>query len=370
MADGAGATAGLPASNRGVSEFRNAEGTLTVGIDWFSASVDLFTALREVGFAECEELGLTQEEMRLWIDASAENARIAALQVFCWFFAGLGLELDVAASGGRFYLWRVKIINAAKEFVGMIELGGEECRRADGTYTARIELTGTGCKAIGAARCGHAQRWLELRAKLESCAGRITRVDVCADDLIGNYPLRLAQKWYADGEFDNRGQRPKAQLVDDYDSGDGKTLYVGGKKSEKQLRVYEKGREQGDKRSEWVRYEAQFRASNRKELPLDILRDPASYLLGAYPVLKFLHCVATRIDITKAAVEATWKSARRHLRRQYGATLAFISRNCPDAETLKAVIETCTSPKLPRWVTGDTAALWPEIAGVNQTSKG
>ncbi|MGH8045146.1 MAG: replication initiation factor domain-containing protein, partial [Stenotrophomonas sp.] len=174
----------------------------------------------------------------------------------------------------------------------------------------------------------------------------------------------------ADGEFNNRGQRPKAQLVDDYDSGDGKTLYIGGKKSEKQLRVYEKGREQGDKNSPWVRYEAQFRKSDRKEIPLDVLRDPASYLLGAYPVLNFLHCVATRIDITKAAVEATWKSARRHLRRQYGATLAFISRNCPDAESLKAVIETCTSPKLPRWATGDTAALWPEIAGVNQPQRG
>ena len=366
MADGAGATAGLPSSNRGVSEFRNEAGTLTVGIDWFSASVDLFAALREVDFIE----GESQEEMRQWIDVSADNARVAALQVFCWFFAGLGLELDVAASGGRFYLWRIKILNAAKEFVGMIELGGEECRRADGTYTARIELTGTGCKAIGAARCGHAKRWLELRAKLESCAGRITRVDVCADDLIGDYPLRLAQKWYADGEFDNRGQRPKAQLVDDYDSGDGKTLYVGGKKSEKQLRVYEKGREQGDKNSPWVRYEAQFRASNRKELPLDVLRDPASYLLGAYPVLNFLHCVATRIDITKAAVDATWKSARRHLKRQYGAVFNFISRNCPDAESFKAVMDTCTSPKLPKWVTGDTAAHWPEIAGVNQPQRG
>lgn len=357
---------GLPASNRGVSEFRNADGTLTVGIDWFSASVDLTATLREVGFLDND----AQDEVRQWIDASADNARIAALQVFCWFFSGLGLELDEAASGGRFYLWRVKIINAAKEFVGMIELGGENCRRADGTYTARIELTGDGCKTMSAARCGHAKRWLELRAKLESCAGRITRVDACADDLLGKYPLKLAQKWYSDGEFDQRGQRPKAQLVDDYDSGDGKTLYVGGKKSEKQLRVYEKGREQGDKNSPWVRYEAQFRASNRKELPLDILRDPASYLLGAYPVLRFLHCVATRIDITKAAVDATVKSVRRHLRRQYGATLNVIVKNCPDADALKAVIESCTSPKLPKWFTGDVAAHWPEIAAVQPTSKG
>lgn len=63
----------------------------------------------------------------------------------------------------------------------MIELGGENCRRVDGTYTARIELTDDGCRAVAVARCGHAQRWLEPRAKLESCGGRTTRVDVCAE---------------------------------------------------------------------------------------------------------------------------------------------------------------------------------------------
>lgn len=352
---------GLPASNRGVSEFSNPEGTLTVGIDWFSASIDLFVALDEVGFLT----GDAQDEVRQWIDFNPDNARVAALQVFTWFFAGLGLELDDTAGGGRFYAWRVKILDAEKKMVGMVELGGDNCQRVDGTVTARVELTGEGCKAMSAARCGHAKRWLELRAKLESCAGRITRLDVCADDLMGKYPLRLAQSWYADGEFDQRGQRPKARLIDDYDSGDGKTFYVGGKQSEKQLRVYEKGREQGDKDSPWVRYEAQFRASNRKELPLDLLRDPASYLLGAYPVLRFLRCVSTRIEITKAAVAATIKSVRRNIKRQYGAALNVIVKHCPDAEAVKAVIESCTSPKLPKWFSGDVAAHWPEIAGVN-----
>ncbi|MEL5937779.1 replication protein, partial [Stenotrophomonas maltophilia] len=74
----------------------------------------------------------------------------------------------------------------------------------------------------------------------------------------------------------------------------------------------------------------QERNSNRKELTLDILRDPASSLLGASPVLSFLRCVATRIVITKAAVEATWMSVRRHIRRLYGAALNFIAKNCPD----------------------------------------
>jgi len=101
---------------------------------------------------------------------------------------------------------------------------------------------------------------------------------------------------------------------------------------------------------------------------LDMLRDPAGYLLGAYPVLRFLNCVATRIEITKAAVGATWKSARRHLRRQYGATLNFITRHCPTPEALHAVITTCTSHKLPAWATGDAAANWPEIAGVQRSN--
>ncbi len=195
-------------------------------------------------------------------------------------------------------------------------------------------------------------------------------MDTAADDLLGKYPLKLAQTWYSSGEFDNRGQRPKAQLIDDYDSGDGKTLYVGTKKSEKQLRVYEKGREQGDKESPWVRYEAQFKASNRKDLSLDILRDPAGYLLGAYPVLHFLNCVALRMDITKAAVDATWKSARRHIKRQYGATLNFILRHCSTPEAAHAVISTCTSHRLPTWATAEVANLWPEIAGVNRTLEG
>ncbi len=44
------AGSGLPSFNRGVSEFRNTDGTLTVGIDWFSASIDLRAALDELAF--------------------------------------------------------------------------------------------------------------------------------------------------------------------------------------------------------------------------------------------------------------------------------------------------------------------------------
>nr|AMH87645.1 replication-associated protein [Pacific flying fox faeces associated circular DNA molecule-1] len=366
MADG-GTAAGLPLSNRGVSEFSNPEGTLTACIDWLSGSVDLGAALSEAGGVYGDLM--FDEETRQWIDFDAQNAHAAALQLFCFFFAGSGMELDAETKPGTFYAHRVSIRDDNGDHCGMIELGGEHCRRDNGkgVYTARIELTGTGCKLYGAAGSDHAKRWLELRAKLESCDGRLTRCDVAVDDLKGDYPIKLAQQWYADGLFKRRGQQPKARLIDDYDSGDGKTFYVGTKKSEKQLRVYEKGRELGDKDSPWVRYEAQFHNSNRKDLPLDLLRDPVAYLLGEYPVLSFINAVATRIEITKAAVEATWQSARRHIKRQYGATLNFISRHCPTPEALRAVIESCTSHRLPKWATGEVAKHWPELRQANQS---
>jgi len=393
MADG-GAVAGLPSSNRGVSEFRQGyptekfkgakrfqksgpvegQGTgISIGIDWVAASVDLCAVLAEqgaTGIGPTMPDGMPANQKRL-LDGCEDGstAMEVAQHVFAFFFAGCGLALADEVGRGRFYKSRVSIRNASGDHVGLIEMGGDATARDGGTIaTARIELTGDGCRIYSgcAAGSGHAKRWLMLRAKLESCAGRITRIDVCADDLTGLYPISVAQRWWESGEFDNRGQRPKAKLHNDFDSGDGKTLEVGSRKSEKFMRVYEKGRQLGDKDSPWVRFEAEFKSSRRKELSLDILRNPAGYLLGAYPILKFIDAVASRIDVTDAANAATWKSARRHIKRQYGATLHFILKNTPDAESAVRVIESLTSPKLPAWAGTDAATQWPEIVAVNQ----
>ena len=385
MADGS-ATVGLPSSNRGVSGLRKPKGYPTekftgakrkaetleaagqgigVGIDWMAASVDLCAVLWEQG-AVAHAPGCDDRKRLLDGCDDGSTALEVAAHVFAFFFAGCGLTLADEAGKGRFYASRVSIRDAAGEHVGLIEMGGQSTVRQDGIRTCRIELTGAGCKAFGGARSGHAKRWLELRAKLESTAGRLTRVDVCADDYAGLYPISMAMQWLAAGEFDNRGQKVKRQLLNDFDSGDGKTLYIGSRQSEKFLRVYEKGRELGDPESEWVRYEAEFKASRRKELSLDILRDPDAYLRGAYPVLHFVRAMALRIDPTDAAAAACWKSCRRHLRRQYGATLNFVVRHTPDDEALGRVIRSLTSPKLPKWANSEAAANWPEIVAENR----
>jgi phage replication initiation protein len=365
MADGSGG-AGLPSSNRGVSGGRDAT-RMEVGIDWLAGSVDLLAVMTAQGFR-----GDTKELLDT-LNGSGENAVFVAANVFAHFFAGCGMEHADEAKPGRFYPWRVAINDAAGKYVGVIELGARAAERGstirkDGTVTARIELTGDGCRLFAAAGSGHAKRWLDLQQKLEAVAGRLTRVDVAADDLDGRYPVELAIRWRDEGEFDNRGQRPKGRLYDDMGSGDGKTFYVGSSASEKQLRVYEKGRELGDRASEWVRYEAQFSASNRKELPLGLLTNPAGFLLGAYPVLRFLEAMAQRIDVTNAAMKATWNSCRRHLRRQYGATLAFVVKHTDSDADLARVIRTLTSPKLPAWACTEAANSWPEIVAVKATT--
>lgn len=365
MADGS-SLSGLPSSNRGVSEFRKDDQGIRVGFDWIAFSVDLFQVATETGHeVACSARSLEE------ISTIPEVARSFASMVFGFFFDQMGFLLSEEVKGGRFYAYRVPIQDADGSFVGVIELGGTSTIRKDGTVSCRVELTGDGCRIFNRASeahgDGHAKRWLALRAKLEATSGRLTRLDICADDVAGLYPVSLAQSWWASGEFDNRGQRPKARLYDDLGSRDGKTFYVGSASSERQLRVYEKGREMGDPDSEWVRYEAQFRASSRKELPLDMLRDPSAYLLGAYPVLRFIQACAERIAITKEGQKATWKSVRRHLKRQYGATLNFMVANTVSDSALARLVRSLTSERLPAWAQSNAGNLnWPDVVAINE----
>ncbi|HEY1138423.1 MAG TPA: replication initiation factor domain-containing protein [Xanthomonadaceae bacterium] len=325
-------------------------------VDWLAASVDLPAVLTHSGW------DMSMKDTLDMLDATGANAYDLACIVCAFFFGGSTIQPDEDVRPGRFYAWRVSLRDAGGDHVGLIEMGGPHTVRKDGVYTTRIELTGTGCRLYeAAAGSDHAKRWLELRAKLESSAGRITRIDVAADDLDGINPIDWAISQYHEGEFDNRGQRPKPQHIDDFGSGEGRTFYVGTKKSERRLRVYEKGKELGDKLSLWVRYEAEFKASNRRELTLDILRDPAGYLLGAYPVLRFINAIASRIDVTNAAAASTLKSVRRHIKRQYGGALLFVVKHTRNDSELATVIRSLTGQKLPPWASNSTGVDWPEI---------
>lgn len=329
----------LPPSNRGVSETER----IGVVVDWLAASVDLFAVL------DAREAGGDRWELLNDLGGIGLCANEVAYHLNAHFFGELFKAAEVRR--GTFYAWRARLENADGDHVGLVEFGGPHCTRLDGTVTARVELTGVGCRMYEASSgSDHAQRWSLLASLLGLCDARITRIDLAADDFKGTYPVSWAMQQYADGEFDRRGQRPKARFIDDMGNKTGKTFYVGSRQSENQLRVYEKGREQGDPDSEWVRYEGEFHASNRRELPPEMLTDGAPYLVGAYPVLQFVDGIGERLRIAAEEVAANCVRAVMHFRKQYGGMLnAMLHAAGGDEKTLHRLVQGTARVALPKW---------------------
>lgn len=328
-----------PSSNREVSETER----IGVIVDWMACSVDLLAVL-EARDAVGDRWELLNDLNGLGL-CVPEIAQHISRHFFGDLFA-LGEQRK-----GTFYAWRCRLENAQGEHVGLIEFGGSHTTRGDGTVTARIELTGDGCRLYETSGgCDHAERWSLLASLLGLCDARLTRVDLAADDLLGQYPIQWALDRYNEGAFDKRGQRPKGRYIDDMGNNTGKTLYVGVRKSENQLRVYEKGKEQGDPASLWVRYEGEFHASNRRELPLDMLTDGAPYLVGCYPVLDFVDGVGERLRVAAAQVLANCVRAVRNFRKQYGPMLnALLHAAGGDEKTLHRLIQGTARQSLPKW---------------------
>ncbi|WP_180295747.1 replication initiation factor domain-containing protein, partial [Snodgrassella communis] len=119
---------------------------------------------------------------------------------------------------------------------------------------------------------------------------RITRCDLAHDFIEGEYTPEQALKDWESGLFTSRYTKPVAECVgSDWLSGTnrGKTLYIGSRKSSKYCRIYEKGKEQGDEQSKWVRFELELKNKDII-IPHDILINPGQYLTGAYPICEQL----------------------------------------------------------------------------------
>jgi len=171
--------------------------------------------------------------------------------------------------------------------------------------------------------CGLADGlWVEMHCLLAKIGARITRIDLAVDCLNGEHGVDDAVELYKEGAFHVRGRKPKSSIAGDWHAAiDGRTFYVGRRENGKLLRVYEKGRQLGDLKSLWVRWELQLGRKER-DLPLDILIDPAPYYAGAFPALsQILPGASSRLP-TRATKRSTDLVRRlQHLRASYGFTL-------------------------------------------------
>jgi len=122
--------------------------------------------------------------------------------------------------------------------------------------TSLVSLSGEGCSVV--------RSWANVYSLLQKLTAKITRVDLSHDDFEGLIPLPMAVEWYLAGDFHaGKGRPPTGELIDDFNSGKGKTLYIGRRENGKYLRIYEKGRQLGDPSSPWVRWELELKNQDR-----------------------------------------------------------------------------------------------------------
>ena len=199
------------------------------------------------------------------------------------------------------------------EGIGLIAWGGEQQRGA-----VTFSMMGGGCSAVFDMQ--------GLRDWLEKHHAKLKRVDVAHDDFEGkNINIAWTIEQYHAGGFNAGGRKPKhacfgAWLDRQEDETKGLTLAIGSRGSGKYCRIYEKGKQLGDKVSQWTRVEVEWRDQDR-DIPYDILTNPGQYLAGAYPCLSGLSAVQSIIKTVSQAASIVYDKAVEHARQQAGKVI-------------------------------------------------
>lgn len=193
------------------------------------------------------------------------------------------------------------------ESYGIIATGG----KTQGN-TCLISLYGSGCAPV--------KNWTAVYELLVALNAKITRVDLAHDDFEGIYNITAGLEMLSLGQFTTNGRPPNALYMDDFDSGKGKTLYIGNRDNGKLLRVYEKGKQLGDPLSPWVRWELELHNKDRV-IPLDVLLRPGDYLAGGYPCLSWISESQDRIKTTRKQLKISFEHLIKYCRQSYGKLL-------------------------------------------------
>ena len=217
--------------------------------------------------------------------------------------------------------------------LGVVAWGGESQRG-----TLHVELFGRTCARLA--------DWEGIKAWGESAGAVLTRVDVAHDDFEGTtVNIEQARTWLKEGGFASNGRPPRARLIDDLESGEGKTFYVGNRAYGKLCRVYEKGKQLGDPTSPWNRIEVEVRNKGRI-IPWHVLTSPGHFLAGAYPCLYFLSVRQERIKTIHRSVRIQYPRMVENVKRFAGRSLnAMYEVEGGDAEAVLKQVLRAGRPK-------------------------
>lgn len=195
---------------------------------------------------------------------------------------------------------------------GMVCHGGQRS-------TVLVMLSGEGCAA---AKEGWEKRLYDFLCKCGARA-KLTRVDLAHDVYDGkSYSVDRADADFDAGLFNCGGRDPNHEYRGNWKkpNGKGRTIYVGNRENGKFCRVYEKGRQLGDKNSEWVRVEVEMKSVSRI-LEYEILLYPGRYLAASYPAFAWISAHQERILTTQKKTQITYASMCRWAKTQIGAVV-------------------------------------------------
>lgn len=199
--------------------------------------------------------------------------------------------------------------------------------------------------SLNAQACARINDWQLVQDWGITVEATITRVDAAHDDLDGKtLTIATVRKWYEEGLFSANGRPPAAELIDDLNSGKGKTFYIGSRVNGKLARFYEKGKKEGDPESVWLRAEVEWHNKSRV-IPWDILTRPGNYLAGAYPCLGYLSTEQEKIKTIKRAASINYAGMVKWLKSSAGKSVNVMLQVEGDAEKVLEQIRRDGSPK-------------------------
>jgi phage replication initiation protein len=241
----------------------------------------------------------------------ADDQCIMDCSAMCQVVFGFGITSQ-REKGANFYT-RSYVLG---DSLGMVCHGGQR-------NSLLISLNGAGCSA---ALSGWENRLFDFLQK-KAVSPKITRIDLAHDDFTGEkYSVDRAFDDYKIYLFTSSGRTPDCEQRGNWyrPTGAGRTFYVGHRTNGKFARIYEKGKQLGDKSSDWVRCEVELKSVDRI-IPHDILLRAGEYLAATYPALEWISQSVQRIDTIKKAAKISYDSMVNWLHKQCGASIWAMS---------------------------------------------
>lgn len=206
----------------------------------------------------------------------------------------------------------VTLVHGKWERVAIVAWGGKG-KQADMGF---LQISGEGCRALGLNERMAVRRG--LRHVLDLAEAKLTRLDIAFDT--EELSVLDAVEAYKAGEFTTSGRPPAFCQHGDWEvhQGKGRTLYVGKAENGKCCCIYEKGKQLGDKLSQWLRVEQRW-GNRDRVIELDALVDTDTYFAGASPFCqRLVQTVAVRFRTFQAVASMVAEKAVEHAKSNVG----------------------------------------------------